>query len=150
MFARQTQHRSVLALLTFTIALVVVEEVLVVVFVITVDGHSDQTNERADVDRCVFFAGRVFGATDGASAKDRACKTAQQQTANIHVRPFESQDLVVIAAGRLSRAAKVRRFSNSAAMRLSLFIHRRFLAANSFQVAPKPILPLGIRLRVDG
>lgn len=49
-----------LALLTFTTVAVVVEEVFVVVFVVAVDGHSDQPDQRADVDRLVLLARGVF------------------------------------------------------------------------------------------
>jgi hypothetical protein len=62
----------VLALLTFAIALVIVEEVLVVVFIVAVDGHSNQPDQRTDVERSFLLARGVFGAAaDGASAEDR-------------------------------------------------------------------------------
>ena len=130
------------ALPAFTLAVVIVEEVLVVVFVVSVDGHADQSDQRIDVEGSFLLAGGVFRATDRASAEDRRGKTTQQQTANVHVRPFGSRDSDLNSAGSLSRAAKRKRFPDFPATCLILLIHRRFPTANSFQVASMPTLPL--------
>lgn len=64
------QYRSVLALLTFALAVVIVEVMFVVVLIVPVDGHTNQPDEWADVDRRVLLTGGIFRAADGASAKD--------------------------------------------------------------------------------
>ncbi len=53
-------HHSMLALLTFATVTMVVEVVLVVVFIVAVDGHTNQPDQRIDVERRLFLAGRVF------------------------------------------------------------------------------------------
>lgn len=58
--APQTGRQSVLALFTFAAVIVVVEEVFVVVFVVPVDGHTHQPDQRTDVDGLVFLARSVF------------------------------------------------------------------------------------------
>lgn len=65
-----------LALFTLAAVIVVVEEVFVVVFVVPVDGHAHQSNQRADVERRLFFTIRVFRPADGASTKEHRGKTA--------------------------------------------------------------------------
>ena len=76
------------ALLTFAAVLVVVEEVLVVIFVVTVDSHSDEADQWANVDRCFFLARRVFRAADRATTEMRGNQATRQQVSNVHVRPF--------------------------------------------------------------
>ena len=136
------QRRSAPALFTFATVFVIVEEVLVVVLVVAVDGHANQPDQRTDVERSFLLARGVFGAAaDGASAEDRRSKTTQQQTANVHVRPFECRDSDANSAGSLSRGRESKRFLNSPATRPGWLIHRRFQVANSFQVVATPILP---------
>lgn len=66
------QRRSAPALFTFATVFVIVEEVLVVVLVVAVDGHANQPDQRTDVERSFLLARGVFGtAADGATAKDR-------------------------------------------------------------------------------
>ena len=83
----QERFRSVSALFAFTL-IVIVEEVLVIVLVVAVDSHSDQPDQRANVDRVFVFTACVFRAADCAAAREQSSQTTQQQLANVHVRPF--------------------------------------------------------------
>ena len=51
-------------------AVPVVEEMFVVVFVITVHGHSDQTDQRIEIDGGIAFTGRILRSTDRASGEN--------------------------------------------------------------------------------